>query len=209
MTDDELKAFVTCAVQEGQVLDAKAYSRMTGVKASTLSRWVAAQHFERRAERLGISSDRIGTLSDSTRAALQVAKLNAVFIQVTLLAIAARAPSAQLKAIISEANAAPSEAAALDVVEQARAVRSEDIRVLAAGFKSARRTSIGSAQHIGGLLRFDVDDLLDVSPEKRSETFLRMSRLRQRLDGALARARNEWNLVDLEQPLYAITAKVR
>src|ERR1700733_3218346 len=39
MTEEELRAFVTGAVEEGQVLDARAYSRMTGVKASTLARW--------------------------------------------------------------------------------------------------------------------------------------------------------------------------
>lgn len=51
MTEDEIHTFVTSAVEEGQVLDTKAYSRMTGVKASTLARWVAAKHFEMRAAR--------------------------------------------------------------------------------------------------------------------------------------------------------------
>src|ERR1700733_9379053 len=39
MTDEELRAFVPGAVEEGQVLDARAYSRITGAKASTLGRW--------------------------------------------------------------------------------------------------------------------------------------------------------------------------
>jgi hypothetical protein len=199
MTDDEIRAFVTSAVEEGQVLDAKAYSRMTGVKSSTLARWVAVKHFDMRAVRHGITRDRFGTLPDSTQAALQVAKLSSVFEQVTALAIDARLPSAQLKAIITEANAGPSES--LAIVARARADRSDDIRAIAAGFKSARRRrSAGSALHIGGLLRFDVADLLDVPPDKHAEMYTRMSHLRQRLDGALTQARVEWNLVDISQP---------
>jgi hypothetical protein len=194
MTGDEIHAFVTSAVQEGQVLDIKAYSRMTGVKTSTLTRWVAAKHFEMRAARDGITADQLEGLSDSVRAALHVAKLRAVFLKVTALAIEARVPAAQLKVIIAEANAASSEAEALAVVAHAYEVRSDEVRANAAGFRSARRRSTGSARHIGGLLRFEVSDLLDVSPDKRSEMFVRMSLLRERLDGALARASAEWDL---------------
>jgi hypothetical protein len=197
MTDEEIRAFVTSAVEEGQVLDARAYSRMTGVKASTLARWVAAKHFEMRAARDGIAVGHFKDLPDSVRAALHVAKLRAVFLQVTALAVEARVPAAQLRATITEANAAPSEADALAAVARARAARAEDVKAIAAGFKSPRRKSAGSALHIGGLLRFEVDDLLDVSPDKQAEMFMRMSRLRQRLDGALTRASVEWNLDDV------------
>jgi hypothetical protein len=194
MTEDELRAFVTGAVEEGQVLDAKAYSRMTGIKSSTLARWVAVKHFERRAGRLGLSFDRLAVLSDSTRAALNVAKLRSVFEQATALAVDARVPSPQMKAIVTEANAASSEADSLAVIARSRDARAEDIKTIAAGFKSARRKGAGSALHIGGLLRFDVADLLDVAPEKRAEMYSRMNQLRQRLDGALKRAQMEWNL---------------
>ncbi|MGH8574233.1 MAG: ParB N-terminal domain-containing protein, partial [Gammaproteobacteria bacterium] len=196
MTEDEIRAFVTSAVEEGQVLDAKAYSRMTGTKSSTLTRWVAVKHFEMRASRHGMTTDYYQRLSDSARAALQVAKLSSVFVQVTALAIDARVPSAQLKSIITEANAAPSEVDSLAVVARAREDRSDDIKAIAAGFKGARRKSTGSALHIGRLLRFEVADLLDVPHDKRAEMFTRMSSLRQRLDGALSRARDEWNIVD-------------
>lgn len=196
MTGEELHAFVTGAVEEGKVLDAKAYSRMTGVKASTLARWVAAKHFEMRAAHESIPVQRLDGLSDSVRAALHVAKLSAVFVAVTALAVDARVPVAQLKTIITEANAAPSEADAREVVARAREARSDDVKAIAAGFKSAKRKGIGSALHIGGLLRFEVSDLLDVSPEKQSEMFQRMSLLRDRLDGAITRAGNEWDLTE-------------
>ncbi len=196
MTDEEIRAFVTSAVAEGQVLDAKAYSRMTGVKASRLALWVAAKHFDMRAIRDGLAIDQFSDLSDSVRAALNVAKLETVFLQATALAVDARVPAAQLKTIITEANAAPSEADALAVVAQARAARSEDIKTIAAGFKNVSRRSKGSALHIGGLLRFQVADLLDVSSDKQAEMFTRMSSLRERLDAVLARARVEWNLDD-------------
>ena len=199
MTEDEIHTFVTSAVEEGQVLDTKAYSRMTGVKASTLARWVAAKHFEMRATRDGVKADRFEGLSDSVRAALHVTKLRAVFLKVTALAIEARVPAVQLKVIIAEANAASSEAEALAVVARAHEVRSDEVKAIAAGFKSARRKSAGSALHIGGLLRFEVADLVDVSPDKQSDMFVRMSLLRERLDGALARASVEWDLAKARQ----------
>jgi len=194
MAEEEIRAFITGAVEEGQVLDAKAYSRMTGVKASTLARWVAAKHFEMRAARDGMAVSHIVCLPDSVRAALHVAKLEAVFLQVTALAVDAKVPVTQIKAIVTEANAATSEAEALAVIARARDARSDDIKTFAAGFKNAPRKSKGSTLHISGLLRFEVSDLLDVAPEKQSETFMRMSRLRERLDSALGRARVEWSL---------------
>lgn len=200
MTEDEIRAFVTSAVEEGQVLDAKAYARMTGFKASTLTRWVAAKHFEMRATREGVAADKFKDLADSARAALHVAKLRSVFLQATALAIEARVPSAQLKTIITEANSAPSEAEALAVVVRARAVRSEDVKAIAAGFKSPRRKSAGAALYIGGLLRYEVDDLLDVPPDRQAETFMKMDRLLRRLDTAVTRARTEWNISEDPKP---------
>ncbi|MEA2372116.1 MAG: ParB/Sulfiredoxin domain [Solirubrobacteraceae bacterium] len=196
MTQEELHGFVTGAVEEGKVLNAKAYSRMTGVKPATLARWVAAKQFEMRAARENIPEQRLDRLSDSVRAALQVAKLSAVFAAVTQLAVDARVPVAQLKTIITEANTASSEADAREVVARARDARSDDIKAIAAGFKSAKRKGIGSALHIGGLLRFEVSALLDVPREKQSEMFERMTLLRDRLDGALTRAGSEWDLTE-------------
>jgi len=194
MAECELRAFVTSAVQDGQVLDATAYARMTGVRASRLARWVAATHFQMRATREGIAADRLARLSDSVQAALQVIKLRRVFVAATELTIDARVPAGQLKAIVTEANAASSEEAALQVVADARAARADEIRAMAAGFKGPSRRSAGSALHIGGLLRFEVADLLDVAPEKQDETFERLSVLRGRLDGVLSRAAQEWDL---------------
>jgi ParB-like chromosome segregation protein Spo0J len=194
MTEQEIRAFVTGAVADGQVLDVNAYARMTGVKASTLCRWVAAQHFQMRAAREPIPSERLAALSDSVRAALNVAKLSAVFRAATALAVDARVPTAELKALVAEANTAPSEAAAVAVIEHACEVRSERVKAIAAGFKGARRKGAAAAPHIGGLLRFEISDLLDVPPEKQPDTFRRMTVLRERLDGALARASAEWEL---------------
>jgi hypothetical protein len=199
MTEAEIHAFVTSAVEEGQRLDARAYSRMTGVKASTLARWVAAKHFEIRAARCGVAGERLRELSESARAALQVAKLKAVFLEITALALEARVPASQLRRIITAANGAPSEIAALEIVAQARELWSDDARAIAAGFKVAPRRSAGSALHIGGLLRFAVADLLDVAPERQPETFRRMALLKRRLETVLAQAGGQWSLHPLEE----------
>jgi hypothetical protein len=201
MTQTEIRAFVTSAVEEGQVLDAKAYSRMTGTKPSTLARWVAVQHFETRAARHGITAKECERLPESTRAALNVAKLSSVFVQVTKLAIQARVPSAQLKPIITEANAAHSEVESLSVIARARADRADDIKAIAAGFKNGGRKNLGPALHIGGLLRFDVEDLLDVPQDKQPEMFMRMTSLQAKLEGVLTRARDEWDIGNVDASL--------
>jgi hypothetical protein len=200
MTEDEIHAFVVNAVQDGQVLDTKAHARITGTKASTLARWVAATHFRMRAEREAIPSEDVASLSASVQAALHVAKLKSVFMAMTSLAVDAKVPAAQLKTVITEANSATSEAAALTVVAAARAARSEDIKAIAAGFRPASRRSTGSAPHIGGLLRFDVEDLLDVAPERQSDMFARLCTLRERLEAVVQRAAATWNLPEAQAP---------
>jgi hypothetical protein len=168
---------------------------------------VAAKHFDMRAARAGFVDSQLADLSDSVRAALNVAKLQAVFIQVTALAVAAKVPAAQLKMIITEANAASSEAEALEAITRARTARSDDIKTIASGFKSAPRKSRGSALYIGGLLRFDVGDLLDVSADKQAETYRRMSQLSERLTATLDRARIEWDLGESPEAAYANTSR--
>jgi hypothetical protein len=194
MTEEEVRAYVLRATDMGQSLDPRSCSRITGVKPRTLARWLAAHEFDRRARDTGFAAADVGPLSDATKASLNVARLRPVFAAATALAIEANISAAQLKPIITEANAAESESDALRVIATARELRGEDIRALAAGFKKTRRRSAGSAQHIGGLLRFEVEDLLDVAPEKQTETFERLERLRERVDSVLAQARHEWNV---------------
>jgi hypothetical protein len=196
MTEEDIRAFVAAAIEDGQVLDVRAYSRMTGIKTAKLSRWVAAKQFQMRALREGVGEERFGRLSDTVQATLQTAKLRAVFREATDLAVDAGVPAAQLTPMVSEANAAPSESEARAVIERAREIRAEEIRRSTSGFRKARRKGAAASLHIGGLLRFETADLLDVSPEHQEETYKRMLCLRQRLDGTLARAREEWNLPD-------------
>lgn len=196
MTEDEIRAFVDGAIAEGHMLDTKSYARMTGTRGATLARWVAAKQFEMRAEREGVQPDVVAGLSDSARAVLHATRLKSVFREAAALAAAARVPVSQLKAIVSKANGAASEDAALAVIAAARAARAHDIRAIAAGFRAPKFRSAGSAPHIGGLLRFEVEDLLDVAPEKQSETFARLSALHQRLEAAVRQARASWNLSD-------------
>jgi ParB-like chromosome segregation protein Spo0J len=194
MTTEEVHAFVVNAVEDGQILDTKAYARMAGTKASTLARWVAAKEFQMRAEREAIPVEDVASLSASVQAALHVTTLKSVFVAATSLAVDAKVSAAQLRPVVTKANNAPSEAAALAVIAEARAARSEDIEAIAAGFKPPSRRSKGSALHIGGLLRFDVDDLLDVAPERQAETFSRLCTLRERLDAVVRTAAAEWSV---------------
>jgi hypothetical protein len=195
MTEEEIRRFIDGAVLEGQHADLRTLSRMTGVRDTKIARWVAETQYKARAAREGIAERHVNALPPSTRAALHATRLAAVFSSLTQLAADARMPVAQVKKLVAQANAAPSESEALAVVEAERDSRAEEIRAVASGFSPRdNRRSKGSAQHIGGLARFEVEDLLDVAPEKQFDTFQRMRLLRDRLDQAVARAESEWDL---------------
>lgn len=195
MTEEEIRKFVDGAVLEGQHADIRSFSRMTGVTEAKLQRWVAETQFEARAARESIEERHIKVLPPSTRAALNPTRLAAVFRAVTQLASEARMPAADVKKVVARANQAPSESEALAVVAAERDARLDEIRAVGAGFSPRHnRRSTGSAQHIGGLAKFDVEDLLDVAPDRQFETFQKLRLLRDRLDEVVNRAEHEWDL---------------
>lgn len=201
MDEDEIRRFVDGAVLEGQHADLRTLSRMTGVRDSKIARWVAETQFKARAEREGIDERQINALPASTRAALQATRLAAVFSALTRLAADARIKVVDVKKLVAQTNAASSESDALAVVEAERELRVDEIRAVASGFspKDDRRSK-GSAQHIGGLVRFEVEQLLDVAPEKQYDTYQRMRLLRDRLDEVVGRAEREWDLTPPPEP---------
>jgi hypothetical protein len=195
MTEEEIRRFIDGAVLEGQHPEVRTLSRMTGVRDTKIARWIAETLFKERAEREGVDERHVNALPASTRAALNATRLAAVFRAVTQLAAEARMPAAQVKKIVAQANAASSESDALAVVNAERDVRVDEIRAVASGFSPRdNRRSKGSAQHIGGLVRFEVEDLLDVAPEKQFETYQRVRVLRDRLEQVVARAEQEWDI---------------
>jgi hypothetical protein len=203
MTSEEIRKFISDAVQEGQHPEIKSLSRMTGVRETTIARWMAEAQFRARAVKSEIEQRLVDVLPDSTRAALQMTRLEPVFMDLTLLAAETRMPAAQVKAIVGQVNGAASEAEALSIVATERQSRASELRAVASGFKPRELRSKGSAQHIGGLVKFDVDDLLDVAPEKQYETFVRVKSLRDRLDAVVARAETEWDLTPIPEPVAA------
>ncbi len=208
MTEEEIRGFVDGAVLEGQHADLRTLSRMTGVRDTKIARWVAETQFKARAEREGIEERHINVLPASTRAALQATRLAAVFGALTRLAAEARIKVVDVKKLVAQTNAASSESDALEIVQAEREIRADEIRAVASGFspKDDHRSK-GSAQHIGGLVRFDVDDLLDVAPEKRYDTYHRMKLLRDRLDQVVERAEREWDLTPPTEPADDVTGE--
>jgi hypothetical protein len=195
MEEDEIRRFIEGAVHEGQHADLRSLSRMTGVRDTKIARWVAETQFKVRAAREDIAEQFVAALPPSTRAALQASRLASVFREITELAAESRMPAAEVKKLVAQTNAASSESDALAIVDAIRDARSDEIRAVASGFSPRdNRRSKGSAQHIGGLTRFEVEDLLDVAPEKQYETFQRISLLRNRLNDVVARAEQEWDL---------------
>jgi len=197
MTDAEIRAFIERAVLEGQHPEIKTLSRMTGVRETKIARWIAETQFRSRATRDGITDAHVEVLPDSTRAALNATRLEPVFKELTTLAAEARMPANDVKKVVTAVNSASSEGEALAIVESERRSRASELRAVASGFKPRHRSK-GSAQHIGGLLRFNVDDLLDVAPEKQFETYDRMKSLRDRLNAVVERAEREWDLTPPE-----------
>lgn len=194
MTDEEIREFVAGAVEEGEHPDIKTLARMTGVKEAKITRWIAETQFQARAERMGIEDNIVDLLPPSTRAALHVTRLAPVFEKLTELAAEARIPAVEVKKLVAQVNGATSQTEALEIVEAERDARSDELRAVASGFKPRDRKSKGSAQHIGALVRFEVEDLLDVAPERQYETFARLKIVRDRLDAVVARAQEEWDL---------------
>src|ERR1044072_3844468 len=111
---------------------------MTVVKASTLARWVGATHCRMRAAREGVPAERLARVSDSVLAALKVTKLRSVFLAITDLAIDARMPTSQVKALVTQANGAASEQTALAIVAAGREARSRRRETIAAGRKRCK-----------------------------------------------------------------------
>jgi hypothetical protein len=199
MTEDEIRNFIAGAIKEGQHPEIRALARMTGVRELKINRWIAETQFLERAETAGIAEHLVGVLPASTRAALQAIRLSSVFVALTTLAAEAKLPANDVKKLVARVNGAASEQEALDIVQSERDARADDIRAVASGFSPDRR-SRGSAQHIGGLLRFEVEDLLDVSLEKQYETFGKLKELRDRLDLVVTRAAQDWDLTPTVPP---------
>lgn len=194
MEEDEIRAFIVDAIQGGQQPEIKSLARMTGVKDSKIARWIADTKFKGRVRNSGIDERLVEVLPESTRVALEATHLAPVFENLTVLAAEARMPAAEVKKLVGAVNAAPSQAEALAIVAAERDARADQLRAVASGFKPRQRRSAGSAQHFGALLRFDVDDLLDVEPERQYETFNRLKVIRDRLDAVVKRAQEEWDL---------------
>jgi len=192
MTEEEIRNFITGAISEGQHPEIRALARMTGVRELKINRWIAETQFVERSEKAGIAEQRVNVLPPSTKAALQAIRLSSAFAALTNLA-------AEAKKLVTQVNNAQSEQDALQIIKVERESLADEIRAVASGF-SPDRASRGSAQHIGGLLRFEVDDLLDVAPEKQPETFARLKELRDRLETVVARAEREWNVTEPAAP---------
>jgi hypothetical protein len=197
MKEEEIRNFIAGAINEGQHPEIRALARMTGVRELKINRWIAESQFLERADKAGIAEQRVEVLPASTRAALQGIRLSSAFTDLTNLAAEAKLPTAQVKKIVTVVNGAESEQDAVRVVRAEREARADEIRAVASGFSPDRR-SRGSAQHVGGLLRFEVGALLDVAPEKQAETFGRLKELRDRLDAVVVQAEREWDLTPRE-----------
>ena len=193
MTEVEIRNFIAGAISEGQHPEVRTLARMTGVRELKIHRWIAETQFLNRARQAGITDRHLSVLPASTRAALNSVRLDSVFKALTVLAAEAKLSAAEVKKLVTQVNGAASEEDARQIVETERNTRADEIRAIASGF-SPDRKSKGSAQHIGGLLRFDVDALLDVAPEKRYETFTRIKELRDRLDLVVNQAQRNWDL---------------
>lgn len=201
MEPDEIRTFIVDAIQGGQQPEIKSLARMTGVKESKIARWIADTKFKNRVRSSGIDEGLVEVLPESTRVALEATHLAPVFENLTVLAADARMPATEVKSLVSAVNNAPSQTEALAIVSAERDARADQLRAVASGFKPRQRGSAGSAQHFGALLKFDVDALLDVEPDRQYETFNRIQVIRDRLDAVVRRAKEEWDLTPPPEPV--------
>ncbi|HYZ79164.1 MAG TPA: hypothetical protein VE596_17495 [Gaiellaceae bacterium] len=186
MTSSEIRNFVVSCVRSGVAVEPTICARITGVKASAIARWMTIEHCRARAAAHGASID---GASDSAIAAVATARLDRVFVELVAAATTGHASASRLRAIASEANSAASEAEAVAVV-----TRENEAATLGADPQASSRRSHGSAFHVGGLLRFAVDDLLDVAPDRQHATYTNICMVRDLLDATVSAAEREWRL---------------
>ena len=191
MTDEEVQAFIRSAVHDEQQIDTAVYARTTGVRATTLKKWIAQARFEQRAERSGIPDEQVVALSPAVQAALDAVRLTPVLVAVTALAVEAHLAVTHVRQLIGRVNTTESEADALAIVAEEREVLGDVIRARAAGFEPPRPKSSRSAMYIGGLLKMTPDDLIDGPPEKSDERRQRLERLQELIDKALSNLSTE------------------
>ena len=188
MTEEEIRNFITGAISEGQHPEIRALARMTGVRELKINRWIAEtavrgafrEGWDRGAARQCAAAEHEGRAAgDSAELRLRRADEPG-----------GRGEDADRARSRSSSPRSTTHSRSRTRCRSSRVEReslADEIRAVASGF-SPDRASRGSAQHIGGLLRFEVDDLLDVAPEKQPETFARLKELRDRLDAVVARA---------------------
>jgi ParB-like chromosome segregation protein Spo0J len=189
MTSQEIRAFVIGAVREGQTLDVRAYARMTGTKPATLRRWIKAEEARARAARAGLSVDSFELLPEPVQAALQQTRMQSVFVEAATLAGDARLNASTTKALVRDANAAASEAAAVVLIAREREARAADITTIASGFKPRRHRSASAAPHLAALMKYAASDFSDVPSDKVPDALTRMERLHTELGTALSQLR--------------------
>jgi hypothetical protein len=183
MTKAEIRSFVIGCVRGGIAIDPRTCSRFTGAKAAAIARWMTIERCRIRGSALGISLD---DLADSAIVALAPVRLDRVFTRIVAFARGRRVTASRVRELVSKANAAASEAEAVALIDLAEADASADD----AG--CPRRSSV-SALHMGGLLRFGVDDLLDVAPEKQGEAYESLRMVRDLLNSAVLAAEGSWD----------------
>ena len=201
MEEEEIRSFIVDAIQAGQQPEVKSLARMTGVKDSKITRWIADTKFKTRVRNSGIDEKVIEALPESARVALESTHLAPVFENLTVLTAESRMPVAEVKKLVGAVNSAPSQADALAIVSAERDARADQLRAVASGFKPKPRRSTGSAQHFGALLKFDVEDLLDVEPDRQFDTFNRIQVIRDRLDAVVRIAQEQWDLTPPPAPV--------
>jgi hypothetical protein len=185
MTSDEVRNFVVSCMRSGVVVEPTTCARITGIKASTIARWVTIEHCRVRATSQGLSTDAV---SDAALVAVASARLDRVFADLLIAATSGAGPASRLHAIALEANAAESEADAVAVVSNA--IRTGGLATADASRHSGHR----SARYVGGLLQFTVEDLLDVAPDRQRETYADLCLVRDLVSAAVAAAESTWLL---------------
>lgn len=110
-------------------------ARDYGISPSQIGRMQAEVAAEKRMTDMGIAG--IDGLTNQTRARLNKIALDAPFRAATELAVDSAMPAADVKELVDEVIAASSESAQVNKINAARAVRSEDIKAIAAGRKTA------------------------------------------------------------------------
>ena len=151
LNKEERERAMMSMVRKG--FDTKTISKKLGIPSSAITRAVAAQSYDERAERVGLDPDIADSVPKSIKSRIQPLADDAVFTELSKLFVEGDLTTTDLTPLLTDIKAAGSEADRLKVITDERSNRSEDIARISTGRSTKGSPVLESTRAIGILVK--------------------------------------------------------